>query len=566
MNAHNVLQGVNSDRVDAGLRQWPTVVASAAVGIIVGVMIGGFYGASKPVSYQATMALSVLPDSTVINQAAPGTPALDAASFIQSQLVIFNGGQLAQKVQNNLALRSRPNVSSTEIGQTYVVQITATAADSQQAVAIATMAGTAYAAERSAQLTAEITGSLTSTTSQLTAAAASLAAARSPASGVTPAETALQSQYQQLLSQSSALQLALPQVGRVVSVLSPASVSTGSLSTTTKDRLAGALVGALLGLAFPIALRRLVPRLRTIGDIAALGVPVLLPVLPAQRLRPWRRDRGWPSSAGRLLGARLISPSSTIRQPLIVVGATRRVGASFVAASLAAGLAERGSVLLVQISELVRTPSGGRSNKLGASPHSRMALAKTPNVGELMDHMMPSVISGVWLLPCDSHIPPLAGASPSARAALLADMVARAAEAGWLVVVDAPALSESDLALDCAAVNGVVALVVGRGVSRPADVLIASELFEVHGNRLAGAILNSPAPRLLGLGGRSSVSLAATRELGDAIPSRPTEPRGGRRRADANGGPSRADDQMVTLPELMSRVLVSGSQPSDGSS
>jgi len=61
--------------------------------------------------------------------------------------------------------------------------------------------------------------------------------------------------------------------------------------------------------------------------------------------------------------------------------------------------------------------------------------------------------------------------------------------------VDAPPLSESDLGLDFARAAGGAALVAGRSVSRPADLLGAAELFDTQGQQLIGVVIND-VPRL----------------------------------------------------------------------
>lgn len=493
-------RGVDSDRVDGGRGLWRSAVVALTVGLLVGAFAGALYGRSRPSSFQATTALSVLPDSTISTQQDQGAPTQDATSFIQSQLVVLNGSQLAEQVQKQLSLATSPNLSSVQVGQSYVVQVTATAGNRQQALATATAAGNAYAALRLRQLTSTINASIASTRAQLAAVRANLISAQNsatPNTGSTPSETALQTEYERLLSVSSALSLASSQAQRVVTVLTPAGVAAGSLSMVTKDAVGGMLAGALLGLVVLIALRRAVPRVRTIGDVAALGVPVLLPVLPR---RSWWARHGraaWRSSAGRLLAARLTGRGPGPTQPVIVVGATPGVGTSFVATSLAAALAERGPVLMVLATELVDRPRGQVLAGAPAPNPGALTTGDPVDVAELIQRARPAAIPGVWVLECDPTVPELAGALPSTRSALLADIMSAATASGWLVVVDAPALSDSDLVLDCTAGGGVATLVVGRGVSRTGEVLSAVELFDAHATHFEGVILNDTPGRFM---------------------------------------------------------------------
>ena len=346
---------------------------------------------------------------------------------------------------------------------------------------------------RTGQLTASLTARDTQIATQLTSVQAALAAA-TPAAGstptsVTPAQTALQTQYQTLLQDQSALQLERTQVDQVVSVLTPASsANPGTLSGTASSALVGALLGAVVGLVVLGVVRRVAPRVRSVGDLSSLGVPVLLPVLPTRQRRAARGPNAWRSNAGRLLAARLAGRGTARKTPLIVVGATPGVGASHVAASLSAGMAERGPLLLVLASELVHGSDARTLTGLSATDVATDGLG-TGSVDAIKSAVQ-CEIPGVWVLPCGDEVAAAAGPLPSKRIELLTDILRRATSAGWQVVVDAPALSESDIAIDCAAGPGMAVLVVARGVSRPADVVSASELFDAQGSRFVGAILN----------------------------------------------------------------------------
>ncbi len=130
MTQASTVRGVDSDRVDGGRRPWRPAATVLVAGLLLGALAGGFYGAGKRTSYRAVISLSVLPGSAVTSQV-PGTPAgapsQDATSFIQSQLVVLNGAPLRSQVQQQLKLRVPPDLSSTQIAQTYVVQVAANA-------------------------------------------------------------------------------------------------------------------------------------------------------------------------------------------------------------------------------------------------------------------------------------------------------------------------------------------------------------------------------------------------------------------------------------------------------
>ncbi len=478
----NEPSGAEVDRVDSGRRAWRPLVAIAIIGLLIGGVLGGLYGASRPKTYHATASYSVLPDSTINSDPSSTTPVEDATSFIQGQLVVLNGDQLITQVQKRLGLLAKPTVSSVQLGDSYVVQVSATASTAVEAQNVATAVGAIYGQQRIQTFTTSINAQITSITAQLTSVAAELNAEKSQ---VSPAVTALQSEYQRLLSVNSSLKLALPQANTLVSTLSPASVSAQSLSASTKYGIGGALAGAILALALLVVLRRSIPRVRTLNDISGMGIPVLLPVMPRRAFGQWRGRGAWRSPEGRLLAARLVERGPGPHEPLIVVGPTSGLGTSYVAASLAIGLVERGPVLLILAAEPIRTAHRalGRRSRDG----SRSAPANTPE--KVIELAAPTEIVGVWSLPGSALVPDV-GASAMSRSMLLNEVLVHATSAGWVVVVDAPALNESDLALDCGGAGRVTTLVVGRGRSRPGEVLSSVELFDAHGIPFAGTILN----------------------------------------------------------------------------
>ena len=399
---------VDGDLIDEGRRAWPTVLAFLVLGALVGVLLGGLYGASQPVSYSASSALSVLPDPTIDitdsqNSNSDSVASLDATAYIQSQLIIINGRQLAARVQSELSLPDRPTVTATQVGETYVVQIDVSSTDRSQALATAKAIGSGYDRIRSRQLTSEINGLLSSVRNQLNSVQSTLAASSrgSRTTQLTPSQTALQTQYEQLLSERSALNATLAQVPQIVTVVSPAVIATSGLSSAASDALAGFVIGAILGVVVLVIYRRGVHRVRGISDLAALGVPVLLPVQGRRSLRSQSGPQFWQHPPARLLAARLYADALRAGKALVVVGATSRVGTTTVAASVSAALTGRGPVLLITV----------RSDEHGVTPilpptraASDFSLGdrstEAPDELSVVDRepVVASNVPGVWLL------------------------------------------------------------------------------------------------------------------------------------------------------------------------
>jgi Mrp family chromosome partitioning ATPase len=190
-------------------------------------------------------------------------------------------------------------------------------------------------------------------------------------------------------------------------------------------------------------------------------------------------------NAGRLLAARVARHEGPSPAPLVVVGATSGVGASFVAASIAAGLAERGRVLLIVADD----------RDIEAYP--RWA-------DELIATAQRSTVHGVWVLQFGI---PAVGTSAVDRRALLAEILRQAAGHGYLVVVDTACLAQSSLALELAGAGAEVALVIGQGVSRAGEVLGAVDVLDSNAVVCAGVILNE-VPMRFGRGRSAPYTIA----------------------------------------------------------
>lgn len=483
----STVRGIDSDRVDGGRRPWRPVVVALIGGLVVGGLLGGTYGASRPKTFQATTSLSVLPDSSVsaaVPGATTGQPAQDATSFIQSQLVVLNGAPLREQVDKQLKSSRPPQLSSTQVAQTYVVQVSATATSRAEALAAAQAASAAYAAMRRQQLGGDVAAAIRSVQKQVVSARNGLEGSTIGAgSGIAPQSSALRDEYQRLLAVSSSLELSQGQVGRAVTTVIPANiVAAGSLSSTTKNAAAGALAGALLALAALALVRRNNPRIRSVADLAALDLPILLPALPRTRRGSAATRR---THEGRLLASRL--GSSAVHRPLVVLGATSGVGASYVATTLALHLSERAPVLLVVLSA-----HGHDRPLLDAKVPSALEDSLTSDGAAVLNRAVGSQVPGVAVLPLTYDGPQSAR---QLRALIESGLLDAASHDGWLVVVDAPALDESDLGLDCARAAGAATLVAGRTRSRPADLLGAAELLDAEGPLLSGVIVNDAPAR-----------------------------------------------------------------------
>ena len=123
-DAHDELATVDSDRV-YGSSVWRTVLAVLVAGLVLGAALGAAAAGLSAKTYQASTALSVLPDPTLTtsSQSDSSTVTQDATAFIQSELVVLNGSDVSSSVRKRLGLSAKPDVVSTQVGQSYVVRV-----------------------------------------------------------------------------------------------------------------------------------------------------------------------------------------------------------------------------------------------------------------------------------------------------------------------------------------------------------------------------------------------------------------------------------------------------------
>ena len=468
------------------------VVGALVVGALIGGVLGAFAGSRAKVASRAVTVLSVLPNTAVTNDANAGG-GQDATSFIQTELVKLNGQPLRTLVQKQLRLASPPDISSTQLGQTYVVNVTAAAATDAEALAAAGATADAYAKQRREQINADVGAALATVGEQIKASNDVIAKAPKPVvtggSGtgtVNGRSLAYQGELQRLIALQNTLQVSQAGLDRVVTVLQPPVLSSGSsLSPRTRDAAAGGLLGVLLALALLLLRQRFSDRILTASAAGGLGVDVLLPELP--RVRRSRSARS--ATATRLLAARLTRGGDADSRPsgicLVLVAVSKGTGTSTVVDRLAAEIAQQQPVLVVRAVEAIRAPARGASagvTDLPSHPTARQVLAL----------LQRGPVDGVGVLGM--------GTATSGRAALTqqrlsSSVLAALAHRGWAVLIDAPALADSALGLELGAHVAGTVLVVGLGVTHQDDVRLATDLFAARALPLVGAIVSTPARR-----------------------------------------------------------------------
>ena len=480
------------------LQRFSTLAACVAMGLALGVLAGVLLNATRAPESRASTAITILPDASLTTLAGSVSPNQDASAFIQSELIVLNGESLRTQVQEQLGLSSPPRVSSSQVGLTFVVDITATAGNDAQATAVAGAVSDLYTQARESALTDSLATAIASVGTQIDSVNRSLQApgttTPNDTGNVNPQADAQRLELGRLLSLNNSLTLAKGQVSQVVTTLQPpVLVGASALESNGVTVLGGALLGALLAVVVILALRRY--RSTDRGperDMAALGVPVLRPALPHAVAHSRQAALDEVGSAARLLGARTLRRGPDGSGALVLFGAREGVGTSFAAQAVAARLAESGPVLLLLAAELVGGPDTdleSMDGPAGADATGLLSLPPGPLTAEqVWDASEESAISGVRTLARGRG-----ARRPAAFASLLRDGLLEAAGAtGALVVVDAPSLGRSSTTVELARRAGGAVLVVSAEAFRGPEAAEARDVFQAQGVELIGILLNSP--------------------------------------------------------------------------
>jgi Mrp family chromosome partitioning ATPase len=468
----------------------PRLRSSAAVAVcgVIGVLVGLIVSLAST-RYQASSLVRI---GQKTSQSTTGQPTVDQLDrYVQTELYAFTSRDLLDEVGGKAHVAGTPNISATQLASTDVIRVTAEADTPATAVALADTAVDVYMKLRLAASNAKAGQTLTTLTGEIDQTRQQMD--QLGYGNVDSAmRSALDARLSRLVEQQDQVQLDASGEAATVQVVTSAAAEGGvPASSPLSSALLGGLLGALAGVGVAILLSRSDGRVEGPGDLRDIVPPKTIVEIPKAR-----RDRrglasGPPSRAVRepsdRPGQRPVVPqlrrlsyglarvTATFGQPVLVVGDTTGAGASFVATELALNAARKGPTILVAAGDVL----DGRISMTFGIPtvyYGGMATAARGQrpVDELQALLRPTSVDQLEVLvegPRGDD-----GLERLEEAAAMHGLGKTLALLNAAVVIDAPPLNESTLALDLAEDAGAAVFVVREGVSQRQHVRASIDL------------------------------------------------------------------------------------------
>jgi Mrp family chromosome partitioning ATPase len=471
--------------------RWRRSLVTAAAGAVVLGVVGGVVAATLDRDVSASSLVLTSPDpSAVENPVDPGAVGDENArnsTYLETELVYLSGADLAGATATALG-GGTPRLTAARVGDSNVVEITATAATAGAAREQAQSATDIYVEGRRQRLADRITTQLTALETQITQTTDELTDLDASVVQTTAQQQqsqTLRTRYADQLAVRDTLQRAQADVPRVASVVQNATVRAGAgLPPFVWGALLGALLGGLVGAAAPLVLRTADGRLRDEHDLDDLAVPVLVPAVPAAG-ESRRRGGGDVARAVQLQALQLPS-GPTDGGSLAVLAGSSGVGASFVATQHAVHAARGGTTLLVCAAGI-----GPDAHELGVDDDgpgaASLTVGRDGRVSEdrLGEIVQDTGVPDLWVLG-----PGEAEEGPRVPDAVLVAVVAAASRLGWRVVVDTPPLDTSDTGVRVTRVCDRSVLVVAGGRTQVDEVGTTLEVLRSAGATPSAVLVN----------------------------------------------------------------------------
>jgi len=483
-------------------RRFPWLLAVTVLGVAVGV---AYVGIQKK-EYSATAQMLVQPSGGSVS--ASGVQQAVSQTQVLNELQLITNAPVKDRVTKKLG--HSPEISAVEVGQTDVINLTATAHSPVLAARVANIYATtfvAYQRTNALNVLIEAEQQLELQISAIDAQLKALEAQTSPSASTTSTISALVSQEAALKGQLSQFQITGSETPGGIEVVSPANAPTSPSSPKPlRDGAIALAAGLVLGLGAEFVAEYFDDKVYTKDEAERLsgGVPVLA-IVPL--IKDWKKPRrpflitkvdpySTATEAYRTLRTSLqfVARDAQLKT-ILVTSASGAEGKTSSVANLGVVLANAGERVIVVDCDLRRPRLAGFFGEDESVGFTSVLLGEE----ELKNAIRESPDTPTLALLGTGPIPPNpADLLGSDKAAELFQLLAANYD---VVLIDSPPVLPVADPLVIARYSDAVLMVVMVGLTTRAQVERASELLAQVDARPAGIVLNKATRRSTNLSG-----------------------------------------------------------------
>ncbi|MFZ2058462.1 MAG: polysaccharide biosynthesis tyrosine autokinase [Acidimicrobiales bacterium] len=466
-------------------RKWWVVAVT-----VLGLVASFGYSLTQPKAYSASAQLLIQAEAGVTTA---GNPQPITSTDVLTELQLVTSAPVKAAVARQLG--SAPDVSATEVGQTNVISVTATAASPAQAALIANAYATAFVTYQRSVTISNLAAAETQLSRQIASTAAqakslqSNPAAAAEVSALLGTESALKEQLAQLQVNGAV-------ATEAVQLISPATAPSGPSSPKpARDAILGFILGLLLGIGLAFVVEHLddTVYLKEEVERLTLGSRVLglVPMVDT-----WKnKDEAFviaatkPNSvageAYRSLRTSLqFAALDGLAQVILVTSASEGEGKSATVANLGVVLATAGERVAIVSCDLRRPRLAqffGLDEKVGLTT---VLLGRCP-LGEALQPVQG--INGLTILPTGERPSDPTGVLGSDQLTWVLGQLSKMFDR---VLIDSPPLLPVTDAVILSQTVDTTLLVVAAGQTRARDLRRATEALSLVHAKTIGVVLN----------------------------------------------------------------------------